>query len=230
MTEIERWLNEGAGVQEGLRLLSVYKPNPYLEKMAERHPDKYRSLLIRALTGISREACAKTVSRSGSFRENWPFLSEPDCPQELKILAADKITAWRSLARERERMFGCSTLAECSEVAKSIILFYSQNRKILSEFTYYKEHRQVLGKHPVFGESRHRREMVSMGILELERKRQNLRNSVWRLKSLIRSGDRPDLEASRTDLLQARQRELTEVEKMIRDYEDAYGKRAKTDR
>lgn len=225
MTEIELWLRNGAGAEEGLRLLSAYKPNPFLARMVERNPEKYKHLLVKALSGMDRASVSATAIQAGTFREDWPFLSEPDCPPELKILAADKITAWKGFIREHQNLYGCTTLEECSDVAKKIILFYSQNRKILSEFAYYKEHGQLLGKHPIFEEMKHRKEMVGMGILELERKRQSTRDSIWRLQKLLRNGDRPDLEASRMDKLQAKQGELAEIEKLIKDYEDAYGKR-----
>lgn len=157
MTEIEQWLKSGAGVQEGLRLLSVYKPNPWLVRMVERHPEKYRRLLVETLTGVKRSTVVETAVRSRSLREDWPFLSKPDCPPELKILAADKITAWRGYVQEHEKLYACITLEDCLETAKKCIFFYSQNRKILSEFAYYKEHGTVLGKHPVFEEMNHRR-------------------------------------------------------------------------
>lgn len=123
MPEIEQWLRSGAGVQEGLRLLSVYRPNPYLARMVERHPEKYRDLLIRALAGTDRKAVAATAASDRSFREDWPFLSKPDCPPELKILAADKITAWANFAAEHERLFSCVSAEQCLETAKKCVLF-----------------------------------------------------------------------------------------------------------
>ena len=148
MTEIEQWLKSGAGVQEGLRLLSVYKPNPLLAQMVERHPDKYGALLVRTLAGVGMESVVRTATRSRSLREEWPFLDKPDCPPELKILAADKITAYRNYVREHEKLYSCSTLDDCLRAAEKCILFYCQNRKIVAEFAYYKEHGTVLGKHP----------------------------------------------------------------------------------
>lgn len=228
MTEIERWLREGAGVREGLRLLSVYKPNPYLARMVERHPEKYRDLLIRTLTGTDRRAVAATVAANPSgrtFREEWPFLSKPDCPMELKVLAADKITAWTNFAVEHERLFSCFSLERCLETAKKCVLFYQQNRKIFSEFAHYKETGQVLGKHPVFAEVRRLQEMRTAGPFELLRRQKNLRSAISRLKGQIRSGGRPDLDTGRTELLAAKERELAEVERMIANYQEVYGKK-----
>lgn len=225
MTEIEQWLKSGAGVQEGLRLLSVYKPNKPLALMVERHPEKYASLLVKTLAGIGMESVARTATRSKSLREEYPFLGNPDCPPELKILAADKITAYRNFVREHDKLYTCSSLENCLETAKKCVLFYCQNRKIVSEFAYYKEHGTVLGKHPVFGEMVRRKELLTAGPLELERKRQNLRDAIWRLGKQLRSGKRPDLAVARSELLQAKERELAEVDRMIADYESAYGRK-----
>ena len=219
------WLKTGAGVQEGLRLLSVYKPNPLLAQMVERHPDKYAALLVRTLTGVGREGAAQTAARSRLLRDEWPFLGKQDCPPELKILAADKITAYRNFVMEHEKLYSCTSLEDCLETAKKCVLFYCQNRKIVSEFAYYKEHGTVLGKHPVFGEMVRRKELLTAGPLGLERKRQNLRDAIWRLSKQLRSGERPDLAASRSERLQAKERELAEVDRMISDYESAYGRK-----
>ena len=225
MTEIENWLRNGAGIQEGLRLLSLYKPNPYLARMVERHPDKYRRLLIRTLTGRNPEPTpADRPARS--FREDWPFLSKPDCPPELKILAADKITAWANFARAHEKLFDCVTPEQCLEQAKNCVFYYQQNRKIFSEFAHYQDTGHVLGKHPVFGEVRRSREMLSAGPVELMRRQHNLRAAISRLKRQLDAGGRPDLNAGRAELLATKGRELAEVEKILKNFEKSYARRS----
>lgn len=225
MTDVENWLRTGAGIQEGLRLLSLYKPNPYLARMVERHPDKYRRLLIRTLTG--RDPAPTPADRPArSFREDWPFLSRPDCPPELKILAADKITAWTNFAREHEKLFDCVTPEQCLEHAKNCVFYYQQNWKIFSEFAHYQDTGHVLGKHPVFGEVRRSHEMLSAGPIELMRRQHNLRAAISRLKRQMGSGGRPDLDAGRAELLAAKERELAEVEKILENYEKSYARRS----
>lgn len=225
MTDVENWLRTGAGIQEGLRLLSLYKPNPYLARMVERHPDKYRRLLIRTLTG--RDPAPTPADRPArSFREDWPFLSRPDCPPELKILAADKITAWINFAREHEKLFDCVTPEQCLEHAKNCVFYYQQNRKIFSEFAHYQDTGHVLGKHPVFGEVRRSHEMLSAGPIELMRRQHNLRAAISRLKRQMETGGRPDLDAGRAELLAAKERELAEVEKILENYEKSYARRS----
>lgn len=225
MTDVENWLRTGAGIQEGLRLLSLYKPNPYLARMVERHPDKYRRLLIRTLTG--RDPAPTPADRPArSFREDWPFLSRPDCPPELKILAADKITAWTNFAREHEKLFDCVTPEQCLEHAKNCVFYYQQNRKIFSEFAHYQDTGHVLGKHPVFGEVRRSHEILSAGPIELMRRQHNLRAAISRLKRQMGTGGRPDLDAGRAELLAAKERELAEVEKILENYEKSYARRS----
>lgn len=225
MTDVENWLRTGAGIQEGLRLLSLYKPNPYLARMVERHPDKYRRLLIRTLTG--RDPAPTPADRPArSFREDWPFLSRPDCPPELKILAADKITAWTNFAREHEKLFDCVTPEQCLEHAKNCVFYYQQNRKIFSEFAHYQDTGHVLGKHPVFGEVRRSHELLSVGPIELMRRQHNLRAAISRLKRQMGTGGRPDLDAGRAELLAAKERELAEVEKILENYEKSYARRS----
>lgn len=225
MTDVENWLRTGAGIQEGLRLLSLYKPNPYLARMVERHPDKYRRLLIRTLSG--RDPAPTPADRPArSFREDWPFLSRPDCPPELKILAADKITAWMNFAREHEKLFDCVTPEQCLEHAKNCVFYYQQNRKIFSEFAHYQDTGHVLGKHPVFGEVRRSHEMLSAGPIELMRRQHNLRAAISRLKRQMGTGGRPDLDAGRAELLAAKERELAEVEKILENYEKSYARRS----
>lgn len=218
MTEIERWIREGADVREGLRLLSAYRPNPWLAALVERAPDRYGRLLRKALGVMGREDAGEAASRRRTMRDDWPFLGDPDCPQELKILAADKITAMRGFAREHGRLYSCTSPEEAYETAMRCILFYCQNRKIFSEFAYYKEHRAILGKHEIFAETARLRELRSAGILELVRRQKNLRTSINKLKAKLRAGDRPDLELSRTERLSASERELSEVERLIDEY------------
>ena len=94
---VQKWLESGAEVQAGLRLLSLYAKNEHLAQLVTARPDRYKSLLIDTLCKTAGTSPLTTPPPSSrpAFREQWAFLSEPDCPPELKILAADKITAYR---------------------------------------------------------------------------------------------------------------------------------------
>lgn len=230
MNEIDRWMDSGAEVQEGLRLLNIYAPNPHLDALVRKAPQRFAGLLERKLAGFSDSrravsaqaatAAAGPVIPRVKFRENWPFLSEPDCPPELKILAADKITAWEESVRGHEELFQCTTPEQCFETAKKVVENNSNNRKIFSEFVYYREHRSVLGEHPIFKESRRMAELRALPVLELVRRKENLEEAIWRAGNEISKGTKPHLRAEREARIREKQRLLSEVDRMLKDYEN----------
>ncbi len=216
---IDIWIERGAGPEEGLRLLSQYAPSASIERLVKANPKKFSFLLLQALKPFaSSEPKRVSVPAIRSFRSQWQFLDDPDCPMELKILAADKITAYRTYTSEHARLHECTTERECFERAKKIIENFKQNRKILSEFAYYQEHHRPLGKHPIFSELKRIAELRSLPIMELLRKKKNLEGSIWRARSEIKKGDKPHLDQEREDRIASRTRELREVEKMISDF------------
>ena len=226
--DVDRWLGSGAGVREGLRLLSIYAPNRHLDRLVRLAPERYGYLLKQRLAKLSSSPGMKTMAfprRPGAFREQWPFLSEPDCPAELKVLAADKISAYWNYVEGHEQLWNCRSLTECYEAAKKVVENFLQNRRIEDEFCSWRDRHVLLGKHPVFRQSRRLRELRSLSIVELVRKKKNLEGAIWRVKDEIRRGDRPHLLASRERRLKEKEEQLAEVERMIQSYEDEYGRR-----
>ena len=49
MNEIDRWIESGAGVQDGLRLLNIYAPNRHIEKLVKGDARRFGYLLNDAL-------------------------------------------------------------------------------------------------------------------------------------------------------------------------------------
>ena len=221
MNPVDQWLQNGAGAQEGLRLLSKLAPNPRIERLVKLNPNRYGFLLEKALkpfaSGVIKEVSTRAIKR---FRKEWSFLSEPDCPPELKILAADKITAYHNYTSAHSELASCITPEECFEKAKKVIENYKQNRKILSEFAYYQEHGKTLGKHPIFSEMARIQELRTLPILELVRRKKNLEGAIWRAKNEILKGDKPHLQSEREERIASKTRQLREVERLITDYEE----------
>ncbi len=219
------WLGSGAEVQQGLRLLNHYAPNPHLERLVKLNPTRYKSLLIKSLSRIcgtpppelpSKESTDKTYPK---FRENWPFLRETQCPMELKVLASEKITAYHNYVEAHQRLFDCTSLDMCLETARTVIENYVENRKIYSEFAYYSENHSVLGKHPIFKEMQDRAELLHLTVKDLFRKKTNLQKAIWRLAKQIESGDKPHLIIDRKHRLEQHKRDLAEIENIVNNYE-----------
>lgn len=220
MNKVSQWIKNGAGVEEGLRLLSEYAPDPYTERLVRINPSRFGYLLQQKLQRFAdTQEYVPTHQEQNQFRKQWPFLSDPGCPHELKILAADKITAYHNYVTGHRDLFQCTDLDSCFETAKKIIKNYTENRKILSEFAYYKEHRKCLGKHPIFLEMERLAEVRALPISELFRRKKNLEQNIWRIQSEINKGDKPHLQVERESRLEARRRELRETERLIADYD-----------
>ena len=91
-----------------------------------------------------------------SLRVEFPFLGDKDCPNELKILVADKITLWNEYLVLHDE----ALKAEAGEIslskeelevkAKRAVECFDENQKIYDELNAYKENGKVLGKHPLF--------------------------------------------------------------------------------
>lgn len=215
--EIRQWLDSGAEVQEGLRLLSLVAPNKHLARLVSLNPSRYKPLLVQSLAAII-ESVSIPPSIRPNFREDWPFLSDYDCPNELKILAADKITTHRRYVEAHEKLYDCTSPEECFVVAKNLIENYIENRKIYSELAYYKANRSILGKHPIFEEVKRCNELRHLPISSLFRRKENLEEAIWRINSEIRKGNKPHLLPRREQRLAAKQRELSEVNRIIDNY------------
>lgn len=219
-SEIDRWICSGAEVTEGLRLLGIYAPNRWLDSLVRKAPKEYSHLLKKVLLPFATEVpFSQTLTRGGRFREDWPFLAEPDCPTELKALAADMITTWHNYVNAHEELFKCTTPQECFEAAEKTVINFTRNSSSRLEFRYYKEHRRVLGKHPIFALTRRMDTLRRLPVTGLVRKRDNVRDSIWRAEREIRRGDRPDLKARREERLGRLRMTLNEINRMIEEYE-----------
>ncbi len=161
-TAVQAWIRAGAEVSTGLLLLSQCSTNTRIPVMIRRNPTKYRPLLLERLcaaAGIELPRTEPAPTDRRRFRDDFPFLRDSDCPQELKILAADKITAHEHYVRAHDRLFDCTTLAECFHTAREAIVNFQENRAIFAELDYYREHRTILGKHRIFEHLRRQQQL-----------------------------------------------------------------------
>jgi len=103
-----------------------------------------------------------------SFREEYPFLNAPDCPNELKILVADKLTAWKAYQAAHEQLaqgeVGTLVLSEEEKLAlaKTATDNFARSEAIKAELDHYQEKKEVLGKDPIFRTLTLEREVAEM--------------------------------------------------------------------
>lgn len=108
-----------------------------------------------------------------SIRVEFPFLNNEDCPNELKILVADKITAWNKYVAAHNTIAkahsGEAPLSEeeLAKLAETSVQSFDYNQKIYDELNAYATTGQVLGVHPIFKKLQIAREVEEMSTDEL---------------------------------------------------------------
>jgi hypothetical protein len=214
------WLKSGAHLEDGIRLFALMagEQHPFLSLITHNHqvcyPILIQELSIRA--GISQSELKNYQQQKGSFRENWPFLNRPDCPPELKILATQKITAYWNYVNAHEQLFNCVIREEQFSTVKEVVENFIENRRIIDEFVYYREHGHVLGKHPIFKEFQSYKALRQLNPIELIKRKSSLEHNIWRIESELSKKDKPHLKVDRECRLQQKKNELAEVERLIK--------------
>jgi hypothetical protein len=115
---------------------------------------------------------ALKVADAVSIREEFQFLKEADCPDELKILVADKITAWNIYVDAQRAISQAAELNDLSNdelaaLAKISVDAFDENQKIYEELNCYATFKRVLGIHPIFKKLQLSREVEIMTADEL---------------------------------------------------------------
>lgn len=162
---------------------------------------------------ITRENRPK--KRQGTFRQDWPFLSDAKCPPELKALAADKISCWERYTANHAKLFDCSSLEECSDIAHEIIKDYKENRLIYQEFEHYQKNGKILGLHPVFAHYKRFEKLRGLNVIDLVKEQERVKHRLWRINSEIEKGDKPHLREKREQSRKETEGELAEINRML---------------
>jgi hypothetical protein len=113
------------------------------------------------------------VSEFEPIRREYDFLNDADCPDVLYIVAGKAISAFRTHqklhAKLQEVLAGTLEIPkeEQDQLATATHNAFAENRVLWDEMNYYKEHKEILGKHPLFRELVAKREVEAMTMEQL---------------------------------------------------------------
>lgn len=121
------------------------------------------------------------------FRDRFPFLNSPDCPDVLKILVADMFTAYDlylKTFRELGELPDDVELEQAFAIAKTTVENYLEDRSIWEELEYYRDNHALLGKHPRIAVYLASDELSNKSDLEVMNIRKNAASNVskWKKK------------------------------------------------
>lgn len=111
----------------------------------------------------------ETTKKFIRFRERFPFLNAPDCPDCLKILVADLFTAHNRFveAHERLALMNDQDSVEAFNLSRDVVENYLENQEIWEELEYYREHGRVLGKAAKFRDMEEQEDLAAIPDVEL---------------------------------------------------------------
>lgn len=127
-------------------------------EVPEAAPDDYKFLSGEELTPI---------------RDEFPFLNEADCPEIMFVVVGKRISAYRRYqglhAKLQDALAnpGSVTDEEQAKLAADTQEANAENIALWDELKYYNEHKEILGKHPLFKESVAKKEVEAMTTEEL---------------------------------------------------------------
>lgn len=130
-----------------------------------------------------------TVKKSIKLRAQFPFLKKPDCPDILKILVADLMTAYENYKSGRDKLWDTMTEEEEQILAREIVDNFIENKQAFEELEHYQQNGTLLGEHPIFREMKIKEDLEKLDGEELRKKYQALRTGVSRNESKAKEAD-----------------------------------------
>jgi len=224
--DIITWLKSGANAQEGVQLMKRAGAPSLALSLVSSNPSRYKKMMVEWLVqrfgvdeslSVVRQTTDVVVfkEKTKSFREEFPFLNQPNCPVELEALASRKFSRYHDYVKLHPKLRECRSLEECAKVARELLDSYMENRAIWAELNYYQKHKAILGKHPIFAAFARRKNLLVMSVKDLMKRKQQLENNIWRVQSEMKRGDKPHLDGQRRERLNAYQTELAEVNRLL---------------
>lgn len=238
---VHNWLLGGADPQVGLRLFIDYcSPNKAVARIISKSPEQhlqtirltllkkaelpYTTSVIPAVSPViptAVEGSNNSARYTGNnnqppkLRNQWPFLANPECPSELKLLISDKITAYRNCVQEYDNISNATSTQEQHNAVRSLVTNFINNHNIYKELKTYKDTGKVLGQHAIFAQYQRLRDLRELNTMDLFKKKKNLEHAIWRNESNIKKSKRPDLLQSRQEKIKELKMQLAEVDRLL---------------
>ena len=130
------------------------------------------------------------------FRDEFPFINDPNLLDEFKILVADKFNHYFAFVATHKELFDVLVLPylegkkpeDCAQIANDVIFElckkaigeFEMDQLIYDEFAYFKAEGKVLGKHPIFSERKLQETVDSLSGVELVKRQTLLKNYIGR--------------------------------------------------
>lgn len=122
----------------------------------------------------------------------YPFLREESCPNELKILVNDAISAYYRFSEKHEKLFEITSneqfidTGEIYNIAADLLKDFDINQDIHRELEHYSKTGEILGEHSIFSDLKIKREVEKMSALELAKAKNNIKTYISKKKKELK--------------------------------------------
>jgi hypothetical protein len=161
---------------------------------------------LRVVTGI------KVVLK---LREEFPFLNDPKCPDEFKILVADKYSNFIKFKESHADLFTAENENDLLEASKEVVENVLENQLIWDELDHFKRTGEILGKHAIFTRVDLRKKYMAMAIPDLIIARENCKKRISALNVEIEKNKKPEKLGDKMENLKAKIEELDILQKLL---------------
>ncbi len=138
------------------------------------------------------------VKKSIKLRDQFPFLKKPDCPDILKVLVSDLMTAYDNYTEGRKQLFDKMSIEEEAVLAHDIVENFISNKQAFEELEHYQKTGQILGNHPIFEKIAFREEFEKKSAADLTKKSNALRKNISTNKTKAEKAENDDAKADYT--------------------------------
>ncbi|MDO4165523.1 MAG: hypothetical protein Q4D56_14255 [Bacteroides sp.] len=133
-----------------------------------------------------------TVQNVIRFRDRFPFLRSPQCPDVLKVLVADMFTAYDTYLtayRELVDMPADEGAEYALSVAKTAVENYLEDRTIWDELEHYQQTGTLKGTHPKVAKAVAAQALTGQTDLEVAATRKNAASNVSKWKKKLEAAE-----------------------------------------
>ncbi|MEX0273252.1 MAG: hypothetical protein AB3N16_02630 [Flavobacteriaceae bacterium] len=167
-----------------------YYPSKELAKELGLKPKKSKVDLFQQIEEAKQELIQKEidtipleVKASVKLRDQFPFLRKADCPDVLKILVNELISAYERFKEVQPKLHELLSADVAKHTVDVVLENYIKNKEAWDELEHYKETGNLLGKHPVFERLAAKEEIAGLSTPDLTQKIKNLENNIGRNKN-----------------------------------------------
>lgn len=118
------------------------------------------------------------VQKAIKLREEFPFLTQRDCPAVLKALVGTMLEAYDQFRFAHEDLFAAEGFEAQQTAALTAIDNYLENQSIWNELKHYRDNGTLLGAHPDVRLVIDQQEVEALSALDLAKEKSNLQKSI----------------------------------------------------